>query len=295
MSLEIVNECPACGNQIFTNYITCQDYLVSNQQFQIQQCSTCTLLLTNPRPDVVSIGHYYKSQDYISHTDGNTGLIDQLYRTVRTYTLRQKVNLIDEVNKGKGSMLDVGCGTGSFLEQCQAAGWEVSGVEPDPDAQAIAEKRLQKHIKENVHQIEVRPPFDVITMWHVLEHIPLVNESLKQIHSLLRPGGTLIIAVPNCQSWDAEHYMKWWAAYDVPRHLYHFSPTTLRKLVEKNGFNEVGRRPMLFDSFYIAMLSTKNRDGKTNYAESVINGLKSNFHARRTGNYSSLTYVFQRQ
>ena len=191
-------------------------------------------------------------------------------------------------------MFDMGCGTGAFLLACREAGWQISGLEPDTDARALAQKRLDIPLLKNLNDLSVGENFDVITLWHVLEHIADLAGTLRQLYAMLNPTGTLIIAVPNPESWDAQYYKSMWAAYDVPRHLYHFRPATLTNLVEKNGFTLTAKKPLIFDSFYISMLSTAHRDGKTAYIESVLNGLTSNQKATQTGHYSSLIYVFNR-
>jgi 2-polyprenyl-3-methyl-5-hydroxy-6-metoxy-1,4-benzoquinol methylase len=292
--LETITECPVCGNSHFSPFLVCKDYLVSQQEFAIQQCETCGFRLTNPRPNDDSIGAYYKSEDYVSHNDESKGLINTAYHIVRNYTLRSKVKLINKLNGGEGRILDVGCGTGAFLESCKTAGWEVVGMEPDLDARTIAQKKLQAEIKPNLSALSRAKPFDIISLWHVLEHIPDLNEVIPQLHKLLADKGTLLIAVPNSDSYDATNFKQYWAAYDVPRHLHHFTPSTIRPLFQKHGFKLVDKKPMVFDAFYIAMLSTRYQTGKTDYLKSVQIGLSSNAEAKRTGNSSSLIYILKK-
>lgn len=292
--METVNQCPVCGSSTFSPYLTCEDYLVSNQKFSIQQCQKCSFRLTNPRPDEQSIGAYYKSDQYVSHNDKSGGLINTAYRLVRNYTLRSKLDLINELHGKPGKILDVGCGTGAFLETCRMGGWQVTGMEPDPDARAIAIEKLKAEIKPSLNALSGSQPFDIISLWHVLEHIPNLNESIQALHQLLTEQGTLLIAVPNSDSYDAQYFKQYWAAYDVPRHLHHFTPSTIELLFNKHGFTLVKQMPMVFDAFYIAMLSTRYQAGKTNYSKSVQVGLTSNAEAKRTGNSSSLIYLFNK-
>ena len=268
--------------------------MVSQQKFVIQTCEICGFRLTNPRPDADSIGSYYKSEDYVSHNDEGNGLINRAYRLVRNYTLRSKLNLINTLNNGQGRILDVGCGTGAFLESCQQGGWQVTGMEPDNDARGIAQKKLGAEIKPNLSAVTNSQPFDIITLWHVLEHIPNLNETIEQLHQLLASTGTLLIAVPNSASYDAKYFNEFWAAYDVPRHLHHFTPLTIKPLFHKHGFTVTDQQPMVFDAFYIAMLSTRYQTGRTNYLKSIQVGLTSNAEARQTGNSSSLIYLFKK-
>ncbi|GAB3770537.1 methyltransferase domain-containing protein [Spirosoma horti] len=292
--METIDQCPVCGNNTFSPYLTCEDYLVSNQKFSIQQCQTCNFRLTNPRPDAQSIGSYYKSDQYVSHNDQSSGVVNTAYRLVRNYTLRSKLTLINQLNGKPGKILDVGCGTGAFLETCRMGGWQITGMEPDPDARAIAIEKLNAEIEPSLKALVGAQRFDIISLWHVLEHIPDLNESIQILHQLLTEKGTLLIAVPNSDSYDAQYFKEYWAAYDVPRHLHHFTPSSIELLFNKHGFTMVKQKPMVFDAFYIAMLSTRYQTGKTDYSKSIRVGLASNAEARRTGNSSSLIYLFNK-
>ena len=292
--METLNLCPVCSNDTFSQFLICKDYLVSRQEFIIQECQSCGFRFTNPRPDVTEISSYYESEQYVSHNDESGGLINRMYRLVRTITLRSKLNLINELSAGKGKILDVGCGTGTFLETCKLGNWEVMGMEPDANARAIAQERLQLEVKPNLDSLIKTQSFDVITLWHVLEHIHDLNGVIPQLQNLLSAEGTLIIAVPNSNSYDAQYFNQYWAAYDVPRHLYHFTPPTIESLFKKHKFRLIGKRPLLFDAYYIAMLSTQYKTGKTDYIKSVRIGTTSNFKATQTGDSSSLIYLFKK-
>lgn len=292
--METVIQCPVCHNTQFSPFLICKDYLVSGQSFAIQQCDACGFRLTNPRPDETTIGSYYESDQYISHNDGSSGVVSMAYRTVRTYTLGSKLQLINKLHQGRGRLLDVGCGTGAFLETCKKAGWDIVGVEPDSDARAVSTKKLQVEIRPNLDSLIGAGSFDIVSLWHVLEHMPNLGQTIPQLHELLAGTGTLLIAVPNSDSYDAKYFNEYWAAYDIPRHLHHFTPSTIEPLFRQYGFQLVKRRPMPFDALYIAMLSTRYKTDRTDYLESIRVGLISNLRARRTGNSSSLTYVFQK-
>jgi 2-polyprenyl-3-methyl-5-hydroxy-6-metoxy-1,4-benzoquinol methylase len=220
--------------------------------------------------------------------------MDIAYKTVRSYTLQQKEKLIRDAIGQPGRMLDYGCGTGAFLEICQQKGWTIQGYEPDADARKLATDRVRQPIINDVNDILSAGPFDVITLWHVLEHIADLAKTIQLLSKSVRPGGNLTIAVPNPKSADANQFKEYWAAYDLPRHLYHFAPDVLKKLIEKAGFTFEKQIPMKFDAYYIALMSTKARDGKTQYLESIRAGFASNQQAAKTGNYSSLTYVFRK-
>jgi 2-polyprenyl-3-methyl-5-hydroxy-6-metoxy-1,4-benzoquinol methylase len=297
MPLETLQNCPICDKSSFNNYLNVEDYTVSHKEFTIQQCNNCYFLFTNPRPSEAEIGAYYQSEDYISHHDEEkTNLISKAYTAVRNHTIKQKVELINSLSPSKGTMLDVGCGTGVFLTATAKDGWKVSGTEPDSGARAIALKRAGASIYETINASELNSQtFDVITLWHVLEHVHLLNETIDWLREHLNPNGKILIAVPNPQSFDAAKYGRFWAAYDVPRHLYHFTKATMRRLLEKHGLFVKDVMPMWFDSFYVGMLSTKYRGKHINYLDSVKTGLLSNLKGRSKDkehlNTSSLIYI----
>ncbi|MES2519513.1 MAG: class I SAM-dependent methyltransferase [Bacteroidota bacterium] len=293
--MEQLNNCPVCQESTFNDFLQVQDYTVSQKKFEIVSCSNCGFKFTNPRPDQNEIGEYYKAESYISHTNTSKGLISKIYHTVRTFTLKSKLNLINSLYPQKGKLLDVGCGTGMFLNVCREDGWKVNGIEPDTGARQIAEEINKATIKTEILSSFKNEQFDIITMWHVLEHVHLLDDTIDWLSERLSKEGSLIIAVPNHESKDAAIYGKQWAAYDVPRHLYHFSQKSINQLFEQKGFLLEKTLPMKFDSFYVSMLSTKYQSGKINYLKAFIDGLKSNLSAgSNNGNYSSLIYVFKK-
>jgi 2-polyprenyl-3-methyl-5-hydroxy-6-metoxy-1,4-benzoquinol methylase len=293
--MEQLNNCPVCQSQTFEEYLTIQDYTVSQEQFKIVTCQKCGFRFTNPRPNGEAIGEYYKAESYISHTNTSKGLISKIYQEVRKFTLKGKLNLINRLSPNRGKLLDVGCGTGMFLNVAKENGWKVNGIEPDAGARAIAEETNQIKIKQEVLSSFENEAFEVITLWHVLEHVHELNATIDWLKDRLSKDGSLIIAVPNHESKDAEIYKEQWAAYDVPRHLYHFSQKSIEQLFANHGFELKETLPMKFDSFYVSMLSTKYQTGKINYLKAIIDGLKSNLSAEKNNqNYSSLIYVFKK-
>ena len=286
---ENLSHCPACGNASSVPFLQAKDWLVSGETFHLVRCTECGLVYTAPRPSEAEVGRYYQSEAYVSHTNTNKGLINMAYQMVRNRTLRQKRALIEGLNGKAGGMLDVGCATGHFMAECEAHGWAVKGTEPDPNARAqAAEKGLE--VVESVFDLPQTAVYDVITMWHVLEHVHRLAETVSRLFMMLKPGGHLLIAVPNRLSADARKYGPDWAAYDVPRHLYHFDPDSLRRLMSRHGFVLKNRKPMVFDAFYVSMLSERNRGGSLPAA--LWAGLRSNAEARSTGQYSSLIHIF---
>jgi len=273
--------CPVCGSPDIKNALSAKDYTVSSETFAIAECYTCSLRFTQDVPDAASISPYYKSENYISHTNTSKGLVNRLYQSVRKRTLRQKRKLISKATGlEKGSLLDVGSGTGSFANEMKQAGWLVTGLEPDADARTVG-KQLYNVELADINQFYNLPvsSYDAITMWHVLEHVHDLQGYVAQLKSLLKENGKFFIAVPNYTSKDAAIYKEHWAAYDVPRHLYHFSPQSMQVLMEKHGLKILQHKAMWYDSFYVSMLSSKYKNGKTNLVASFFNGLRSNFKA----------------
>jgi len=272
-------------------YITVKDYSVSGEEFQLLLDEELQMLKTYPQPTPDKLGTYYESDDYISHTDGKRSLFEKLYHTVKEKALRDKIKLIEGFQPGKGKILDIGAGTGDFLVMAKSNGWEIVGLEPSPKARAIAQNKGVTFLEE-LSQMPDHSA-DVITMWHVLEHVPDVENQIAELKRILKPRGTIIIAVPNFKSYDARYYGKYWAAYDVPRHLWHFSKTSIKLLFEKQEMELIKILPMKFDSFYVSLLSEKYKTGKMNFIKGFFNGLRSNLKAARNFEYSSHIYVIK--
>jgi len=293
--MEKLSTCPVCNSDKFKSFLSCTDYTVSRETFNIVECESCGFKFTNPRPEPNDLGRYYKSEEYISHSNTKKGFINSAYQSVRKYTLLKKLQLISKYYK-TGKILDVGCGTGEFLNTCKNAKWQTIGIEPDDDARGMGIKNYDIDVRpeSEIKNLE-NESFDVITMWHVLEHVPDLNDRINDLKRLLKPKGIIIIAVPNCDSYDARKYKEHWAAYDVPRHLYHFIPSTIDKLLKKHDLKLFKIAPMIFDSFYVSMLSDKYKFGKTNIIRSTWNGFVSNLLAIKSGKkYSSQIYLIRK-
>jgi 2-polyprenyl-3-methyl-5-hydroxy-6-metoxy-1,4-benzoquinol methylase len=293
--MERINKCPVCDKGEFKLFLECLDNTVSRETFSIVQCIYCNFKFTNPRPSMDLLGNYYKSEQYISHSNTKKGFVNSTYQVVRKYTLLKKLQLISKFFK-TGNLLDIGCGTGEFLNVFKEAKWSTVGIEPDEQTRKNASQKYSLNIYPEAYLQELKnESFEIITMWHVLEHVPLLNERIEDLKKLIKPNGIIIIAVPNSNSLDAEIYKEHWAAYDVPRHLYHFTPQTLELIFKKHGLKLFNTLPMLFDSFYVSMLSEKIKTGKTNLICSMWNGFRSNINAIKTGKkYSSQIYLFRK-
>lgn len=285
-----IEKCPVTGTEL-SPYINVVDYTVSAQKFQIQANQDQSILYTTPRPKDDDLGAYYKSEEYISHTDSKKGLFNTAYQTVRKVALKNKLKNIRSVHPSVQSVLDYGCGTGDFIRFLSESGLTVYGAEPDPDARKIATEKNPGSVFSTDDILEKDIQVDVITLWHVLEHIPDFVGVLKKLSEKLKPGGVLIIAVPNFQSFDAQLYKEFWAAYDVPRHLTHFSREGIDKVYQEIGFQKVKEFPMPFDSYYVSLLSEKYKTGGMKPVSAFINGWKSNQRAKKNGEWSSITYI----
>jgi 2-polyprenyl-3-methyl-5-hydroxy-6-metoxy-1,4-benzoquinol methylase len=290
-------ECPVCDSKNINPLLTIKDFSVSKEEFVIWQCTNCNLRFTQDVPDENNIGVYYKSPDYISHTNTDKGFINKTYQKVRNYTLEAKAKLIsDETHLKTGKLLDIGTGTGAFLNVMKNNGWNVKGTEPDEDARRSAKTLYGLDIEEPSEIDNIQDAsFDAITLWHVLEHVHHLHDYLEHLKRILKPQGKLFIAVPNYQSRDSGIYRSYWAAYDVPRHLYHFAPKSIEVLMKKHGLKIETKKPMWFDSFYISMLSSKYKNGKTSYITAFINGVRSNVAALlNKERCSSIIYIISK-
>ena len=331
------------------SYLKTKDYSISNENFQLLLDDRIDLLITYPKPKEEDLAKYYESDAYISHKDGQNSMIDRIYQTVKKYTLAKKLELLNSFQVDEKKVLDIGCGTGDFLNTCQKSGWKVTGIEPSEKARNKAQDKLEKgtyiysdlhaffeeeesidktnldykqnykqtklyhhneHETKNIekevlkfdmensdHSTNVFPyQFDVITLWHVLEHVYDLDAYIFKLKKLLKPNGVLVIAVPNFKSYDAEYYKEYWAAYDVPRHLWHFSQTSIHRLFSTEMMKVVKTLPMKFDAFYVSLLSEQYKSGKSgifNLCKALVMGIKSNHKAKKSGEYSSLIYLIQ--
>ena len=273
-----------------TCYLKTKDYSVSEEEFELRHDEDLDMLVTFPQPEILDT--YYDSDDYISHTDAKKSLTEKAYQIVKSRNLHHKLKLINRHASTKKTMLDVGAGTGDFLNYAKRNMWQVSGVEPNEKARLkAAEKGI--FLKAGIDEFK-DSSFDVITLFHVLEHLPNLNHQITRLNQLLNVGGVLIVAVPNFKSFDACHYKKYWAAFDVPRHLWHFSQSAISKLFSKHNLCVTKTYPMVFDAFYVALLSEKYKHKRQSYFTAFFIGLWSNLKAWSTGEYSSLIYVIKR-
>ena len=277
-------------------YLTCKDHTVSGETFQLLYEKELDMLITHPAPVTSDLGKYYESEDYISHTDSKLSFFDRIYQLVKVYTVSKKVKMLRgfcDPKESEKSILDIGCGTGDFLVACKKSGFQVCGIEPSKKAKEIVTSKIQADLFDDISDLNTQK-FDVITMWHVLEHVPNLKDYISILKTLLKPNGTLIIAVPNFKSYDANYYKEFWAAYDVPRHLSHFSKKAISKLFLKEKMEVVKILPMKFDSYYVSLLSEKYKTGSANFLKAIYIGFVSNLKAIQSKEYSSLNYVIKK-
>lgn len=289
--------CPVCGSAGISKVFNVKDNTVSQEFFEIYHCSNCQARFTQDPPAESGIGQYYKSEEYISHTDTSKGLINRLYRYVRNYSLNQKKALVQKATGLKtGNLLDVGSGTGHFVATMKKAGWNSQGLEPDDDARNVALKQHSIELLPTSKLFELPPgTFHAITLWHVLEHVHELKKYMQAFKKLLAENGKLFIAVPNYTSYDAAVYKQYWAAYDVPRHLYHFTPPTMQILMKELELKIVELKPMWFDSFYVSLLSSKYKNGQAKWLGAFWTGLVSNLKAmNNVKKCSSVIYVISK-
>lgn len=272
-------------------YLKVKDFSVSGESFNLIQNDKKDLLYTDPQPSQENLKSYYESDDYISHTDSKRSLFEKLYQAVRKISLQKKLNLIAKYQPQKGRLLDIGAGTGEFLKLANSNGWQSIGIEPSEKARKIA---ISKGVsfEESMWQID-NNSVDVITMWHVLEHVPDYKSQFSELKRMLKTSGTILIAVPNYKSYDAKIYGEYWAAFDVPRHLWHFSKEAIKRIAIEYNFELVEVLPMKFDAFYVSLLSEKYKYGTMRYFPALLNGLRSNLYGKQNQEYSSHIYVLK--
>jgi 2-polyprenyl-3-methyl-5-hydroxy-6-metoxy-1,4-benzoquinol methylase len=295
-----VHTCPACGENGFKTFLTCPDHSISNEKFNLKQCAHCGLVATSPRPETEDLYRYYLSDVYTSHTRRAKNLLDKLYILARGFTLKWKSSLVARNTRvsGEKSILDFGCGTAQFLEFMKREEWNIAGIEPSHIARQNTHESIQPVVVKSIDDLPPKKTYSAITLWHVLEHVHDLDETLQALKERLQNDGTLFIAVPNHPCWDAKKYQSYWAGYDVPRHLWHFSRKSMELLLTKNNLRLIEIIPMRLDAIYVSILSEKYLlKGKLTTAKilkGAINGIRSNLSARKTMEYSSLIYVVKK-
>ena len=268
------------------------------EKLSINACPVCGSTHLKGVPVEAEIGKYYETPDYISHTDTRKGAMNSVYHYVRSYMLGRKARLVaKEAHRKTGRLLDIGTGTGYFADTMVRRGWKVEAVEKNPQAREFAKEHFGLEVKPESALQEFAPgSFDVITLWHVMEHLEHLNETWEKLFKLLKERGVLIVAVPNPSSYDAEKYKEWWAAYDVPRHLWHFTPSVMQQFGVKHGFKLAEQHPMPFDAFYVSMLTERYKGSRLSFLKGMWTGLLAWFSSlAKKERSSSMIYVFRKK
>lgn len=298
--MERLTKCPLCKSGLFLNTKKVIDHAVSKESFIICKCTTCHILFTNPRPTSNHISKYYDFPEYYSHNDSVKGPTQLIYQLIRKIAINQKIKLLNNLKPKKGKLLDFGCGTGEFIYQAKKKDWTVTGIEPNQKARLLAKAKLDHGIYENLGLLKKDDRFDIITLFHVIEHIHDLRKVIKEIISHLKSSAYLIIAVPNPDSFDANIYKEDWAGWDIPRHLYHFGTESIKSFQDNFDLEIIDQRKLTFDSYYVSLLSEGYQNPKRsiliNYLNAVKNGYKSNSYASNSQrNYSSNIFIFRKK
>lgn len=291
-----IQSCPVCSSSNNHFFLQAKDYTVSKETFKIKQCSSCGFCFTSPRPSLNRLSDYYKSSEYISHSDSKKGIVNQLYHIVRSFTLKSKFKLVKKYSAPGDLVVDYGAGTGAFVDYLKKKNMNVLGFEPDVDARKMASEKHQLELK-SIEDFESNfsNKIKVITLWHVLEHISSLDKFIESASLNLKENGIMIIALPNRNSFDALHYKEHWAAYDVPRHLWHFRKEDIKEVMANNDFDLIDTKSMPYDSYYVSLLSEAylGTTGLRKLFNAFSLGLASNLKASKD-NYSSMIYIFRK-
>jgi 2-polyprenyl-3-methyl-5-hydroxy-6-metoxy-1,4-benzoquinol methylase len=276
------------------SYLKLKDHSVSGDSFELIYDASKEMLFTHPKPPESELSNYYPSTDYISHTNQRKSLFDLLYHAVRYVSVRRKLRLLKPFQSQQATLLDVGAGTGFFLRAAKKRGWTVTGLEPNSSARNLANIKAPNTVFDS-DTLRTLPEksFDVITLWHVLEHLPNLEDDIRIFPKLLKPNGRIVVAVPNFKSFDAEYFKGFWAAYDVPRHLWHFSQQSIPKIFSEVQVKLESTHPLVMDAYYVCLLSNKLKTGANQILNSFWVGLVSNIKALKSGEYSSLIYILK--
>lgn len=287
----ISRNCPLCGSDKYSVFIKSADYFLTMEKFTVVKCDLCNFIFTNPVPDKENLSYYYESKEYLSHQTNNKSLIGRIYTTVKRINIQKKYKLIQQY-RSSGSVLEIGTGTGELLYYFKKRGWKTTGIEPNEKARLFANKQYELEVFDEIQLDSYSlKSFDVIMMWHVLEHIFDLQDRMKQIKKLLKENGYLFIAVPNINSYDFSKYGSHWAGLDLPRHLYHFNENSIKKLLQKHALKYITSYPMKFDAYYVSLLSERYLDSLLPYLSAFKNGYRSNHYAKHNNEYSSMIFV----
>jgi 2-polyprenyl-3-methyl-5-hydroxy-6-metoxy-1,4-benzoquinol methylase len=292
-----VNNCLVCGSDNIAFRLVCSDHLTGGGNFDIYTCKNCGFFFTHNPPSVEILEKYYDAEEYISHSDTKKGFTNILFHITRNLMFYRKRRIIAKTTGlNDGNLLDIGCGTGYFAAFMKKSGWNVTGTEVNKNARIFAREKFNLEVIDEADLTKFdHNHFDCITMWHVFEHLQDPVNYTSVILRLLKPGGVCVAAMPNCDSYDAQYYSQFWAAWDVPRHLWHFTSETFRRFSEKAGLKFSGTLTLPLDVFYISILSEKYKGSKLSFISGILKSLWFSilvlFNKHKT---SSLIYILRK-
>jgi len=243
-------DCIICNSTINSPYIEVLDRF-SCKSFQIVKCE-CGFKFLSPRPKFSGITYYYENDDYDPHRLENKSIFHTVYGWVQKIALRWKFKHISKFIRS-GNLLDIGGGGGRFCSYFKSKGWRVSLQDNSSKARFLAQ---EADIETYTLLSEIQSQqFDLITMWHSLEHIHAIDALFQNVNRLTSDDGFLVVAVPNINAPERKFLGKDWAPWDAPRHLYHFNYAQLSKLLRKYGWKIEFSMPMIQDTPYNILLS----------------------------------------
>lgn len=287
-------KCAVCLKKDFSLFVETKDYFFTNESFSLEKCNACGFVFTNPLPLKENLGKYYETEEYLSHDSNKRGIIKNIYKIVREINLKNKYGIISRYMHS-GKILDIGSGTGEFLNYFKNKGWKTIGIEPNQEAREFAVNNYQLSVvDEKELDLVENNSQNVVTMWHVLEHVYDLDERMETLHRILKKDGILVVALPMIDSPDSIKFGKYWSGLDVPRHLYHFSSSTFELLAKRYKFNIIDKLPMKFDSLYVSWLSHKAKKSKLSFLRGIFDGIISNMYANKSSNYSSMIFVMKK-
>ena len=268
-------------------HIEVVDHFLTKETFTIKKTLIKGLLKTHPAPSKNKIQLYYRSDKYISHNSTTPGVFFFIYRVIRSFNFWFKYKFVGK-KELFSKTLDFGSGDQYFMEQLQRRNHNVFGIDP-------LKSNISKQVYGSVFDESLDSKnFSCITAWHSLEHVHDLENTITRFHKILDDNGTVIVAVPNYRSFDARLYKSFWAAYDVPRHLWHFDKKSIKKVFSNNGFSFIKSAPLLFDSYYVSLLSERYKKSIFRVFNSIVVGTVSNIIGFFTKEYSSNIFVFKK-
>ncbi len=277
------------NSPIFKHFLSVQDHFLTQENFDLYRDESAGVLKTVPQPE--NIESYYESEDYLSHDDSQDSFFAKCYQFAKIWNLRSKKSLIGKYAVD-GKILDIGAGVGDVVGVLKKSGYDAIGYEPSKKARLFA---ARKGIELLDQTDSILPnSIKVISMYHVLEHVPDYKKQIDLIYNWLQEDGYLILALPNYNSFDAKWFKSYWAGYDVPRHLFHFNKLAVGNVFQ-NKFKLISTKPMWFDSLYVSILSARYQKRKVPFIYGICIGLISNFAALFSKEPSSLVYVLKKR